>query len=54
MTTYGPTFAWFAWHPVWTEDRGWKWLRRVRRRRFYLDIPGHPAMSWWVHSTNGR
>ncbi|MCE0510876.1 hypothetical protein LVJ59_17655 [Microbacterium sp. KKR3/1] len=25
-------FRWFAWHPVWTYDRGWRWLRFVWRR----------------------
>jgi hypothetical protein len=24
-------FRWFAWHPVWTTDRGWRWLRVVWR-----------------------
>ena len=23
-----PWFRWFAWHPVWTTDRGYVWLRR--------------------------
>ncbi|ASR80621.1 hypothetical protein SEA_JORDAN_68 [Arthrobacter phage Jordan] len=31
----------FAWKPLWTVDRGWVWLRVVRRRRIakhdYLD-----------------
>jgi hypothetical protein len=26
-------FRWFAWHPVETCDRGWRWLRPVWRRR---------------------
>lgn len=28
----GEWFRWFAWHPVWTSDRGWRWLRVVWRR----------------------
>jgi len=27
-----PYFRWFAWHPVWTVDRGWVWLRRVWKK----------------------
>lgn len=53
-TSHGPRFRWFAWHPVWTEDRGWRWLRMVHRRRFYLELPGEPAMAWWVHSVSGK
>lgn len=45
----GPVFGWFAWHPVWTQDRGWRWLRRLYRWRV------HPARitfkpSVWAHS----
>jgi hypothetical protein len=36
-------FQWFAWHPVNTEDRGWRWLCWVWRRRCqkfsYLEGP---------------
>jgi hypothetical protein len=39
----GPWFRWYAWRPVRTEDRGWRWLRFVWRRRCqshdYLDGP---------------
>lgn len=31
--TYTKPYRWFAWHPVWTDDRGWRWLRVVWRRR---------------------
>ena len=48
-STYGPTFRWFAWHPVWTEDRGWRWLRFVWRRRWYLDLVDQAAHASWVH-----
>ena len=34
-TTYGPWHRWFAWHPVRTEQHGWRWLRTVERRRHY-------------------
>ena len=41
-------FRWFAWRPVRTLDRGWRWLRPVWRRRCqshdYLD---GPTVSWW-------
>ncbi|AXQ64473.1 hypothetical protein L3Y19_gp114 [Gordonia phage Neville] len=30
-----PWHVWFAWHPVDTHDQGWKWLRRVNRRRIF-------------------
>lgn len=33
----GPEFRWFAWRPVNTVDRGWRWLRFVWRRRCYTD-----------------
>lgn len=29
-------YRWFAWHPVDTEDRGWRWLCLVWRRRVQL------------------
>lgn len=45
--SYGPAFRWFAWHPTFTHDRGWRWLRFVWRRRFFLDLAGEPAMSWF-------
>lgn len=40
---YRPTFGepiadwhrWFAWRPVETVDRGWRWLRVVNRRRIH-------------------
>ena len=42
----GPWFRWFAWHPVRTVDRGWRWLRVVWRRPVqllpYLDGPAEP------------
>lgn len=43
----GPWFEWFAWHPVKTTDRGWRWLRPVWRRRWqtkrHLD---GPTLQW--------
>lgn len=46
---YGPEFRWFAWHPVWTTDRGYRWLRFVWRRRGYPpDLP-FPTKPWWSH-----
>lgn len=36
-----PWFRWFAWHPTWTTDRGWRWLRPVWRRHVPpILIPG--------------
>ena len=35
LWNFGPTHDWFAWRPVWTET-GWKWLRKIKRRRVYL------------------
>lgn len=29
----GPWQRWFAWHPVRTEQHGWRWLRTVERRQ---------------------
>lgn len=45
MNTYGPEFRWFAWHPTFTRDRGWRWLRLVRRRRCFIDVTDMPAMA---------
>lgn len=56
---YRPTFGdpisgwhkWFAWRPVDTIDRGWRWLRVVSRRRIhkhsYLDGGGD---FWFQHA----
>lgn len=49
-STFGPAHRWFAWHPVNTDDQGWKWLQFVWRRRQYLNIPGGPAMRFWEHT----
>lgn len=46
ITAYGPTRPWRAWRPVNTRDEGWTWLRRVHRRRVYLDLPGAPGPFW--------
>ena len=44
----GPWFRWFAWRPVRTVDRGYRWLRPVWRRRCqsksYLD---GPTVQWF-------
>ena len=44
----GPWFRWFAWRPVRTEDRGWRWGRRVWRRRCQGKdfLPG-PTIQWF-------
>lgn len=33
----GPWERWFAWHPVRTQQHGWRWLRTVER------APHHPG-----------
>lgn len=47
----GPWFRGFAWWPVWTLDRGWRWLRPVWFRqcqsRNYLSGP----TVWWFQAT---
>lgn len=48
--TYGPAFRWFAWHPVDTEDRGWRWLRMVWRRRSYNHLDFVAGGPFWDHS----
>lgn len=50
MITYGPAFRWFAWRPVDTEDRGWRWLRMVWRRRSYHNPDNMASMRFWDHS----
>ena len=43
-------FRWFAWRPVYTEDRGLRWLRPLWRRRCQkkFNLPG-PYYSWFQH-----
>jgi len=46
----------FAWLPINTYDRGWKWLCFVERRRiqkhYYLD--GGGADFWWQYRARLR
>lgn len=49
-------FRWFAWHPVDTGDRGWRWLRFVWRQRVWYKRMGPDAMdfryydgSYWLY-----
>ena len=46
-----PWFKWFAWHPVYTIDRGWRWLIFVWKRpcqvKEYLSHNGGDI--WWQH-----
>lgn len=48
-----PWHPWFAWRPVETVDRGWRWLRIVNRRRiqklYYLD---GPIDFWWQYAAD--
>ena len=48
-----PWFRWFAWHPVWTTDRGYVWLRRVWRRHVPprdVCLPGISVGWTWDYS----
>ncbi|KAB2808330.1 hypothetical protein F9L07_22710 [Pimelobacter simplex] len=49
-TPIAQPFRWFAWHPVHTGDRGWRWLRPVWRQRYQtkVHLPG-PIHQWWHH-----
>lgn len=42
-----PWHRWFAWRPVDTVDRGWRWLRVVNRRRVQklVSLPG--GFDFW-------
>ena len=44
-------YRWFAWHPVDTADRGWQWLRVVKRRRIQpkFNLPDFPGF-WFQHA----
>ncbi|AER47992.1 hypothetical protein SEA_HANNACONDA_139 [Mycobacterium phage Hannaconda] len=48
---YGPLVPFFAWRPVNTRDAGWVWLRRVSRRRAYMDplLSGPTCGPWWIY-----
>lgn len=48
LWNYGPTHDWFAWRPVWTET-GWKWLRKLKRRRVHLGSSVPDAAEWWEY-----
>ena len=48
----GPWHRWFAWHPVYTQDRGWTWLRLVERQRYHLKAhldEGRGPSAWWFY-----
>ena len=53
-TPVGPWFHWFAWRPVRTADRGWRWLMFVWRRRYQtkLTLPG--PIDQWFHTVVDR
>ena len=53
-TPVGPWFRWFAWRPVMTADRGWRWLMFVWRRRYQtkLNLPG--PIDQWFHTVVDR
>ena len=39
--TIGPWHRWFAWHPVETEQHGWRWFRTVERQKITGPTPGN-------------
>lgn len=43
--SYGPLVPYFAWRPVDTRDAGWTWLRKIARRRVYVNEG--PAGPFW-------
>ena len=51
----GPWHDWFAWHPVWTVDGRFAWLRRVLRRRFATKphLSG-PYGEWFAYARGDR
>lgn len=52
MTTeYGTWHTWFAWHPVDTDEFGWKWLRKVERRKRWTDWRN---IGMWRHEWQYR
>jgi len=43
---YGPEFRWFAWRPAKTEDRGWRWLIWLYKRKVYSNPDySHPLAT---------
>lgn len=59
---YEPMFGWpitdwyrsFAWRPVETVDRGWRWLRPVYRRRIQKKAHLHGGGDFWFQSVVQR
>ena len=51
--TRTPWHEWFAWRPVFTDDRGWVWLRRIWRRHVPprdVLLPGMSVGWTWDYS----
>ena len=49
-----PWLRWFAWHPVYTVDRGYRWLRFVYKRPCqFKECLARGAMEvWWQYVVN--
>lgn len=48
-----PWHRWFAWHPVWTADRGTVWLRIVYRRCIYRhEYLDGGSETWFQHAVD--
>ena len=45
-------FEYFAWRPVYTEDRGWRWLKTVYKRRIAKnhDLPCGGPDFWFQYA----
>lgn len=49
-----PWFKWFVWHPVYTVDRGYRWLRFVSKRPCQVKEHLYPdgGTIWWQYVVN--
>lgn len=55
MSEMFPEHRWFAWLPVDTEDRGWRWLRFLwRKGKTAPTILGHGGYRYWTYRVEKR
>lgn len=45
---------WFAWHPVFTAEGRWVWLKPVHRTWVTVDCPWSVDLSGWQYSENAH
>lgn len=52
----GPWHRWFAWHPVETEQHGWRWLCTVERQKITgpTFLPTDSPYLWKYRPTPGN